>query len=335
MYNQNFYNPAAYNMGGAAAYGRIPTKFNNPLTQEELNSLLNNGGSGFNLKITADDKAKGICTHKDPRNGQSSAILQNDGSFKCYICGESFKLVENPEMVQKITEEFLNILQTIKSFYVDIPDNVARSFFAILPLVKQVPALYKLAQEHFNKFDQAGMGLNMTGNVNPWQAYSAIQGMPNGFNQPMMQQGMMGGMPMDPTMGGMMNGMQQGMMQGQPMMDPNMMAQMGGMQQGMMGMSPAMNMPGQQIGVDAMNNPIYAQQQMANMYAAGAAQMGGAQINPFYQAQGAGFGPGVQPTAQATQTNPATPGVTVPGTETMTTSTGTTTVQTTKTTLGV
>ena len=310
----NYFNngAGAMNMMGGSIYGRMnPIKVTNPLTQEELNTLLNNGNNAI-LRVTKEDVARAICTHKDPKTGQTSGIVQPDGSIKCYICGEQFNLVENPEMVDTITREFLNILQTIKSLYVDIPENVARQFFQIIPLVKQAPALYKVATNHFNQYDQGFGGVNNI-NSNPFAAYTAMAG---GMNMGMPMGGMgMGSMAMDPTM--MMNGMA-GMA---PMgANPMMMAGMQGMQAGMPGvpgMGPMVTDPnGMMVNMvgNQMNNQGYLDPN---------AGMAAGTFNPFF-ATGAGFAAGVNPSAAAMQqgqqgvqmgtgTMGAPAGVTIPG----------------------
>lgn len=296
--NNNYYN-GGMNMMGGSVYGRVnPIKVTNPLTQEELNTLLKSGGSGFNMNISKEDLARAVCTHKDLKTGQSSAILQQDGSFKCYICGETFNLVENPEMVESITREYLNILQSVKSMYVDIPENVARAFFQIIPLVKQTPELYKLSLNHFNQYDNNGFGGVNTANMNTFNVYSAMAG---GMTQGMPMGGMNMGMPMmDPSMGGMMNGMQ-GQMPMQQGFNPMMQGQMN------MGGMPNPNMMNNQMGGPMVNDPTGANinmmnNQMANgQYYQGQQQGQVQDYNPFFAQGGAGYAAGAVGTAGAIQ----------------------------------
>ena len=63
-------------------------------------------------------------------------------------------MTDSPEdYVQRITDDFINLLQTIKIMFVDLPADAAREFFDLIPLAMKTPKLFKLAATNLAKYD--------------------------------------------------------------------------------------------------------------------------------------------------------------------------------------
>ena len=125
-------------------------------------------------------------------------------TFKCLICGESFHFVDHckPEDIEIAVQNLLDILQTTKTLYVDMPSDAARSFYTIIALLKKIPGLYKISVDNFSKHENAidnAWGVqgadNMLGGYNAL-AYgfgNPMMGMGFGMQQPMMGMPQAGG----------------------------------------------------------------------------------------------------------------------------------------------
>lgn len=176
QYNQPFYGNVPYNQG--VMYNNQPqVKRTNPLTKEEISSLRTK--TPFSLAITQDDVYRGICFHVD-ENGNPATVTDPNGATTCTICGETWNSNElSTDEVQAATENILSVLQTIKLMYLTFPEQAARDFYQIIPLLKKVPQLYKIAADNFRTFE--GQTSNYyNGQPNPFTIFSQIAG-GNGF----------------------------------------------------------------------------------------------------------------------------------------------------------
>ena len=209
----NNYVPNNYPYGnpGVMNYGYNQPKmpnFTNPLTPEDMN-LLKQKAPQFSLAVSQIDNLKSICTHRD-KNGET-LITNPDGSVTCSICHSTFKPINaKPETVEQIFRAAIDALETIKIMYMDIPDDVTRGYFQMIPFLEKGPQLYKVALEHYNKYSNPSVinrDYNNAGNT------FAL------FSQ-MMNPGMVMGMPQQQMPYGYPMG-QPGMAQPQPTMAPD------------------------------------------------------------------------------------------------------------------
>lgn len=189
LYNQ----PAAF----AGQTVNVDTKsFCQTLTAEEIESLKQTTEE-FTLGITNKDRLISICMHRD-LNGKST--LSPDpvtGDVKCLICGEQFQLVDRckEEDIETAVQNLLDILQTTKTLYVDMPSDAARSFYTVIALIKKIPGLYKISTDNFSKHENAmNQAWGFSGGGNMLNEYNALA---YNFYNPYM--GM--GMPQQPMAG--------------------------------------------------------------------------------------------------------------------------------------
>lgn len=197
--------------GAIREYAQYPVVQQRPqqtqaLTEDEIAQLKTNGGE-FDISLTQDELLRGFCTHKDPRTGALTLVRNNDNSLTCSICQQTFNEEDlSKENAEAIVKRFIDLLQTIKAAYPDIPVTTARQFFSIIPLAKKVPNLAYFATQNMSKYQNATM-------IAPGQS-------PYGFNAlgaimggaPMGYVGGAYGLPMNPPMNPVMP------MPGQPVM---------------------------------------------------------------------------------------------------------------------
>lgn len=186
--NQTMGNPA-YNMYNMYS-GQSPQamqKHMNVLSGEEIEKLTK-ATSKFSLQITSDERLRGICNHRTA-DGNGDAIVQDPvtGELKCQICGYTFRQVD-PSMtateIKGTISAVVDLLQTIKLMFVDMPVDAAREFFQIIPLMEKIPELFEIAAKNMTKHDVFGWN---TKNPN-MSAYSMFQNLTNIYGQGMFGQ---------------------------------------------------------------------------------------------------------------------------------------------------
>ena len=164
MYNNNNY---GRDFGSGLGYGRqqMPqAKMTQPLTVEQIQDLRKKTG-GFTLDIPEIEFVRAKCTHKE--NGGFTLVDNRDGTVTCTICQETFNLLDvTPEQAMEITANFVDLFQSIKTYFLDIPDVYISAIADVLPIVKQMPELYKLAQNNFSRNENGFNNLSNRGNMN-------------------------------------------------------------------------------------------------------------------------------------------------------------------------
>ena len=198
QFNNNYYNNPMMGQQGWGYQQQKPLvpKMTQPLTQEEIKKMMH-GGNAFNLNIDPDELNRAYCTHKD----HGTIVLQNAGddlSF-CPICQKTFRLEPLDVEIDELVQAMINVLQSIKTYYVDIPEEYVKQFFIMIPLLEKVPQFYKMAASNFKKY----YGDN--GNLQPQQNSYATNMLAALTNPAYMGQGQFGGygmqQPQDPMYG--------------------------------------------------------------------------------------------------------------------------------------
>jgi len=225
----NTFNNNGMTMGAMYGQNKVVVPQNTqPLTQAEQNELKKKSPA-FTTELTRDELLRSYCTH---RNKDGSALTENpDGSGTCTICGETVVFPPSgytKEEVQEIVMKFKNLLNVIKCQYFDIPPQIVKDFFQIMPYVERVPELYNLAMQNFNSYNRNAniAGTNPvlgTDNYSFWNSFDMFHGAGNGMvmnnGGMMMGNGMGNGMMMNgqqAMQSGMMGNNNGGMMMGNP-----------------------------------------------------------------------------------------------------------------------
>ena len=178
---------------------QAPQKINNILSDEEIQKLVQKENQ-FSLQITETDRLRCACNHRRA-DGLADAIVEDPitGISRCTICGYEFRPLDiqtSPETIKESCDTILDILQTIKIIYTTIPNEPAREYFQIIPLIEKIPKLFEYAVKDYTKHVQYDPYLYNNRNMSVMNLFNMLCGT-----------------------------MAQGQPYPQPNMDPNMAAQ--------------------------------------------------------------------------------------------------------------
>jgi hypothetical protein len=136
----------------------------------------------LSVKISPIDKIKNMCTHKYPGTSQV-ALIEDAGNpehVTCRVCGESFNLISNPDQrIQESTDNLIDILQSIKTMYLDIPEDFAKEYFQVISLIKKVPQVWTKGYKNINMYDYNNNPVAVGNNMN---SFSQVNSMIGGYN---------------------------------------------------------------------------------------------------------------------------------------------------------
>lgn len=167
-FNSNWANPYGY--------GYVKPKLpdpTNPLSKEEM-GILKQKAPAFSLQVSQVDALKAICTHRD-QNGD--ALMQNaDGTVTCSICGTTFTPVNaDQDTINQIFKAAVDALETMKIMYIDIPNDVTRNYFQMIPYLEKAPQLFKIATDHYSRYGNTSvMSKDMNNGGNAFALYNAL-----------------------------------------------------------------------------------------------------------------------------------------------------------------
>lgn len=196
MYEQNGFGGMGYGYGVPAGtgfqfngvpQGQAPV-IKNFLTDDEIQRLIQKENN-FSLAITETEALRAKCNHKW-QDGIHDAIVETDkGTCICQICGYEFEPIDastGADTLDDYVKNMLDVLQTIKMLYLDMPAEVAAEFFKIIPLIEKVPKLFEIAAKNYAKYDKMNnFGYN-NHNMNTMQMFNVLSSVMSG--QPMPQQ---------------------------------------------------------------------------------------------------------------------------------------------------
>lgn len=194
----NYQQPINY--ANAFTYGQpqVSPEWTNPLTPEG-EKLLKQKAPEFNvLDVTREEALRATCTHRDPATKTLTIVDTGTGSYRCTKCGAEFNVVDfqDEATVEQYTNGFVDILQTMKMMYVDLPPATVTAFFQMIPFIEKTPKMYTLSQQTFKRANgnngiQPGYATS-----NPWDMLNHAVSSPMypyqqpgyGYQQPPMQQ---------------------------------------------------------------------------------------------------------------------------------------------------
>lgn len=163
MYDNNMYYQQPPTWGQQTVHEDKRT-YCQTLTQEEIDSLRKRTEE-FTLGITKRDNIIAICMHRYLNGEKAYDKDPVTNKVKCFICGESFNLVDdlNIESVDNAVNNLLDVLQTTKLLYLDMPSDAAKMFYPIIAMIKKIPGLWKISTENFAKHENANYGYTFNG----------------------------------------------------------------------------------------------------------------------------------------------------------------------------
>lgn len=197
---QNLYG-AGFGNGMGMQYAPVnQAKMTQPLSEEDK-KLLRQNSDNFSLQVSPMELKRSVCTHKDAN--KITLIDNGNGTATCTICGATFELVNEPEeQIEGLTRDVISVLQSIKTYFLDIPEQYANEYFKVIPLLEKLPVFYKMARSNWRRYENA----NPLQNANGMYSYNLLQNITSpGYAQApgMMPQMSPYGAPMGtPAMGG-------------------------------------------------------------------------------------------------------------------------------------
>lgn len=170
------------------AYARPQARNTQPLTPDQI-AKLRQDGNAFDMKIEQEDLWRSACTHKE-KNGNSTLVENQDGTFTCTICHETFKMCDNTkEEIEAAVNTLINMLQTSKTVYLDAPDALVTQYYQIIPLLKKFPDLWERAMKNFAMYDMTPGVQGMAPGYSGFAAMQTLLSNPySGYGQPMYGQ---------------------------------------------------------------------------------------------------------------------------------------------------
>lgn len=212
------------------AYQKPKPRMSNPLNEQQYKLLMNTFQEEFNLKVTDEELAKAICTHKysenmpgvDPNMIGKYAVVPvpgEPGMLMCKICHTKFNPdLVNSDYVNDMVDKYHNVVETCKLIGLDLNNDVIKSYFSMTPYVERLPKLLSAVTSVFDKYNNTGSDVITDGvSPNPYMMFNGLvnpaipiaPGYGYGYTDPNMRGGYgYGGYP------NTMAGMQQNMVMG-------------------------------------------------------------------------------------------------------------------------
>lgn len=136
--------------------GQAQTKVMNNLTEDEI-KMLQQTATQFSLGLTQREQLQGACNHRSA-DGMRDTLVYDEvtGIARCTICGYEFRPLEPNTSIDDINEakdKIIDILQTIKLLYTDLPAEAGREYFQVIPLLMKLPELFQFAAKNFSKHE--------------------------------------------------------------------------------------------------------------------------------------------------------------------------------------
>lgn len=184
----------------AYGVGRPQARNTQPLTPEQI-AKLRQDSNAFDMKVYEEDMWRSACTHKE-LNGQSTLIANDDGTYTCTICHETFRMSDSTKAdIEKAVDTLLDMLQTSKTVYLDAPEELIKQYYQIIPLLKKFPQLWERAIKNFAMYEGNSFN-NMLNPVGPgYSGFAALNNLmsnPYAYMQPQPQAPYGGQMPYQP-----------------------------------------------------------------------------------------------------------------------------------------
>lgn len=170
------YDPNMYSYN-AMGYNQIPTPANqNALTDEEIQILKNaRPTSNIVLSIDRNDVLRSMCTHKDKGRDVVMQVSDGSGDVFCPICGARWKPdMKTKEEVEALVTELIDQMQNAK-WAGDLPTDLTRELFTLMPLLMKYPDIHEYAMNTFNKYYSA-RGMYNAADTNIYGMYNSLFG---------------------------------------------------------------------------------------------------------------------------------------------------------------
>ena len=96
-------------------------------------------------------KILAICNHRSEDNSHDLLIYdKNSGIARCTRCGCAFTVLSSNAKPADDIKKVIDIIQTIKVMWPDMPEEKAEKLYSILPVLEDVDAIYREASYHMH-----------------------------------------------------------------------------------------------------------------------------------------------------------------------------------------
>lgn len=153
----------------------------NALTNEEIQKLMSMRPTGLlNLQIDQNDVLRAICTHKNNGHDVVQQINDGTGDVYCPICGERWNAnnVSKEELVESVNN-LISQMQNAK-WVGELPVNIVREYFTMIPLLKKFPDLFEYGSENMKRLLNQ-RGVFGAGDANIYAQYNGLFGPGMGY----------------------------------------------------------------------------------------------------------------------------------------------------------
>lgn len=161
MFDLNNNQNGAYNFNGYTP--QQAPKINNFLTAEEIKTLQSQR-QDFTLALTQKETLQAKCNHRSADGATDTLRIDPvTGKAVCAICGYEFRPIDAETSIDSIkdaSDRIVDILQTIKILYTDMPGEAAANYFQIIPLIEKIPQLFEFAAKSFGKHEYNAWSYN-------------------------------------------------------------------------------------------------------------------------------------------------------------------------------
>lgn len=192
-----------FNYQGMGGITPPMTKFSNNLTADEIKQLQQKV-SQFSMGLTNEERLRGICNHRNADGTEDALVFDpQTGVATCTICGYEFRPIEPDVSLESISadvDRIVDILQTIKLMYVDLPADASREYFTIIPLIEKIPRLFEYAAKNMNKHELNNW-MYRGGNMGAVAMFNNLNNMFGGGMAPQMAMPQQAPMAMNPAFG--------------------------------------------------------------------------------------------------------------------------------------
>ena len=168
----------------------VQPNYQNALTEAEIAQLRSSKPAGIDLTFEPEEALRAMCTHK--HNGRDVVQkIEGTDEVYCPICGERWAPQQvSKEELQELVNRLIARMQDSK-WAGELPINVVREYYQLIPLLKKFPDIFEYGNKNFNKLINMASFVNAN-DSNLYSGYNSLftgtLGYGNWYQQPLPPQ---------------------------------------------------------------------------------------------------------------------------------------------------
>jgi len=165
----------------------VQPNYQNALTEAEIAQLRSSKPAGIDLTFEPEEALRAMCTHK--HNGRDVVQkIEGTDEVYCPICGERWAPQQvSKDELQELVNRLIARMQDSK-WAGELPINVVREYYQLIPLLKKFPDIFEYGNKNFNKLINMASFVNAN-DSNLYSGYNSLftgtMGYGNMYQQPM------------------------------------------------------------------------------------------------------------------------------------------------------